>query len=413
MTSDERPSDRIWKQAEQAVVAGDVVTLDALLRQHGAMLRRGPVQSTWWGGLAPDYSQGDARAIIAREHHFEDWARFAAHAEALKEGSSPAAQFETAVDAVITGDVVTLERVLRENPDLIRARSARRHHSTLLHYIGANGIEGFRQRTPTNAVRVAEILLDAGAEIDAIAGMYGGSDTFGLVATSIHPVTAGVLEELMTFLLSRGAGPTNPKASAEWSGLINACHANGRPAAAELLAARADTLDLEAAAGVGRLDVVRTFFDPDGRLTADATEEQLRDGFAWACEYGRTEVVDFLLQKGIDIAARLRHDGQTGLHWAACSGHPSTVKLLLGRGAPVDAKDTSYGGTPLGWALYGWGGADGPHDLDSRYYEVVTLLVAAGATVDDAWLDESERGFPLAEKIRGDARMRAALRADA
>ena len=33
----------------------------------------------------------------------------------------------------------------------------------------------------------------------------GGSDTLGLAATSIHPVTAGVQEELMAFLLARGA----------------------------------------------------------------------------------------------------------------------------------------------------------------------------------------------------------------
>jgi hypothetical protein len=33
-----------------------------------------------------------------------------------------------------------------------------------LHYIGANGVEGERQKTPANAVEVARILLDAGAE---------------------------------------------------------------------------------------------------------------------------------------------------------------------------------------------------------------------------------------------------------
>src|SRR5438093_4367587 len=76
-------SSRIWTRAEKALVDGDVATLGALLARHGDMLRKGPVQSSWWGGLAPTYSKGDARAIIAREHHFESWDQFAAFAEAL------------------------------------------------------------------------------------------------------------------------------------------------------------------------------------------------------------------------------------------------------------------------------------------------------------------------------------------
>ncbi len=399
----------IWKAAERAVVDGDAAALDALLREHGDMLRAGPVQSTWWGGLAPDYRPADARSIIAREHHFERWDQFAAHAETLKDRSSPAAQFEAAVDAVITGDVPALERLLRANAGLVHARSTRTHHSTLLHYVGANGVEGFRQRTPKNAVQVAAVLLDAGADIDAIADMYGGSNTLGLVATSIHPVTAGVQEELMAFLLGRGASVGKVKGAAAWSVLINSCHANGRPAAAEFLAGRADILNLEAAAGVGRLDIVRSFFDASGRRKGDATAQQLKDGFTWACEYGRAEVVDFLLDKGIEVTAKLRHHGQTGLHWAAYGGHLDTVNVLLKRGAPVDAKDDSFDGTPLGWALYAWAGG-GPHAGSSRYYDVVRTLVAAGATVADEWLAESERGFPLAKKIGEDARMQAALR---
>ena len=68
----------------------------------------------------------------------------------------------------------------------MRQQSRRRHHARLLHYVGANGVEGFRQRTPANIVRIAEALIDAGADIDAEADMYGGgSRTLMLVATSI------------------------------------------------------------------------------------------------------------------------------------------------------------------------------------------------------------------------------------
>jgi hypothetical protein len=392
----------IWAAAERALVDGDAEALAGLLQQHGAMLRAGPVQSSWWGGLAPRYTETDARAIIAREHHFENWDHFAAYAAALKDPQSSIARFEAAVDAVIDGDIPTLERLLRATPDLIRQRSTRIHHSTLLHYVGANGVEGFRQRTPKNAVRVAEVLLDAGADIDAVAGMYGGYQTLGLVATSIHPVTAGVQEELMAYLLSRGASVGGNNGAPTWSSLINACHANGRPAAAEFLAARADTLDLEAAAGVGRLDVVQSFFEPDGRLKPNATLAQMKDGLAWACEYGRTAVVEFLLDHGLEAGTMLpRPHGQTGLHWAAFNAHVDAVKALVKRHAPIDARDQTFKTTPLGWALHAWQTTPMDATRKEHYYQTVELLVGAGATVEPAW---------ITEQLKRDPRMRAALR---
>src|SRR5436190_3644554 len=133
----------------------------------------------------------------------------------------------------------------------------------------------------------------------------------------------------------------------------------------------------------------------------------MRDGFAWACEYGRTGVVDFLLRRGIEVDARLKHDGQTGLHWAALGGHVETVKLLLDRKASVDARDESFGGTPLEWAIYGWG--EGPEETTrGGHYAVVALLVAAGATVRREWLADPNRGT-LIEKMRADSRMMVAL----
>jgi ankyrin repeat protein len=249
------------------------------------------------------------------------------------------ADFENAVDAVVNGDVATLERMLRADPDLVRARSAREHHAMLLHYAGANGVEDERQRTPKNIVEVARLLLDAGADIHAMADIYRGSDTFSLAATSCHPRDAGVQIPLLEFLIGRGATFD--------ATTLNACLANGRPEAAEFLAARlGDALDLEAAAGVGRLDLLP-------RLVDDATDAQKRAGFAWACEYGRTEAAMFLLDHGVPIDARVPPHGGTGLHWAAHEGHVELVNALLSRGAPVDVRDQTFDGTPLEWAEHG------------------------------------------------------------
>jgi hypothetical protein len=323
------------------------------------------------------------------------------------------ARFEAAADAVVDGDLGTLARLLGADPGLVRARSTRRHRATLLHYVGANGIEGFRQRTPPNVVDVTAALLDAGADVDATAQMYGSDDTtIGLAATSIHPVTAGVLEPLLAFLLSRGATVGDGHGGAAWSSLINGCHANGRPAAAEFLAARAAErgidLDLEAAAGVGRLDLVERAFAADGRLIG-ATPDQMRDGFTWACEYGRTAVVVALLRHGQPVDARLpKHHGQTGLHWAAWGGHADTVRALLAAGASVDIQDDRFGGTALGWALHAWSGGR-PTREPGRYVDVARQLVAAGAAVDHEWLETSGRGTSWADALRGAPEMRDAL----
>jgi hypothetical protein len=388
----------IWKEAEDALVAGDLPTLERLLREHEPLFREEPPESSWSGGLAPAYSEADARSILAREHHFGSFDNLTAHLEALQATDSPVARFEAAVEAIVAGDTAALERLLRHNPELIRARSTRQHRAALLHYVGANGVESWRQRTPPNAVQVAEILIKAGAEVDAMADMYGGSTTLGLVATSIHPLRVGVQNDLIDVLLNQGAAIDHPSAAGNRQSIVNGCLANGRPGAAEFLAGRGASLDLEGAAGVGRLDAVRSFFEESGRLKADATPFQMKSGFQWACEYGRTSVVELLLQRGIEPGEM--HRGQTGLHWAAYGGHPEIIQLLLDRNTPVNLKDETWQTTPLGWALHGW---TDPPEIGSRdYYEVVARLVAAGATMDPRWAAN--------EKIRADARMLEALR---
>jgi hypothetical protein len=235
----------IWKSAEDAIVAGDDTTLARLLREHEKVFRTEQPRSSWFGGLTPDDKDGDARTIIARNHFVDGWKAFAEFTKQVEDDSSPVARFERAVDAVVTGDAAALEVALRNHPELVRTRSRRTHHSMLLHYVGANGVEGWRQQTPKNSVQIAEILLAAGAEIDATADMYhGGCTTLGLVATSIHPTVAGVLQPLVDVLLVHGAR-IDALGGGNWSGIVNSCLANGRPEAAEYLAERGAPLDLD------------------------------------------------------------------------------------------------------------------------------------------------------------------------
>jgi hypothetical protein len=156
-----------------------------------------------------------------------------------------------------------------------------------------------------------------------------------------------VQDALMEMLLAYGAALEGAVAPDYTRGsVVNACLANGRPHAAEFLAGRGARLDLDGAAGVGRLDVVKNFFNEDGSLKARATQEQMESGFTWACGCGRTNVVEFLLEKGVNVNA-MPH-GETGLHCAAYGGQLNIVRLLLERRSPLDIKDKTYDATPLG-----------------------------------------------------------------
>ena len=285
--------------------------------------------------------------VLAREHSFESWPRFSKYVRELGQTNSSFARFELAADAVINGDTAALAELLRRNPELVHAGSPRAHRSTLLHYVSANGVEDYRQKTPANAVEIATILLDAGAAVDAVADAYGKGTPLGLTATSIHPLRAGLLIPLLELLLARGA-----------------------------------KLDFEAAAGVGRIELVKTFFNRDGSLNHHATKTQMESGFIWACEYGRAEVVDFLLQMGVDKKT-YRQLKLTGLHWAAASGDIHTVNAPLKHGAPLEAKNV-WGGTPLGSAIWAAAESDPNHPVwpKADWVPVVELLLEAGANPD-------------------------------
>jgi len=319
----------------------------------------------------------DAQFVIARSHGFAAWPRFAGHLEALATSGSPVSRFEAAADAIVGGAAPVLRLLLRQEPELVRARSTREHGATLLHYVAANGVEGYRQKTPRNIVAIARILLRAGAEVDAAANVYGGGCTaLGLAATSVHPERAGVQEALLQTLLDHGARLEPPPAAGNRQSLVAACVANGRQRAAAFLAARGAPLDLAAAAALGRLDAVAAFLGEDGAKT-DAAKEQLDDAFLFACGNGHNAVIELLLAHGADLAAH-RGGGQTALHWAAIGGHPETVELLLRHRPPLEVRN-AYGGTVLEQAL--WSAAHGG-DPDV-YLPILQALAAAGAKLPE------------------------------
>jgi len=319
--------------------------------------------------MADKCSLADAQFVIARSHGFLSWPKFAKHLESIARTSSATSRFEAAADAIVNGDVATLKRLLREDQELIRARSTLEHGATLLHYVSANGVEGYRQKTPRNIVEITDILLRAGAEVDATADVYGGGCTaLGLAATSVHPEAAGVQEALLEKLLDYGANIDQLSGGGRGGSIIISCLANGRPKAAEFLASRGARLDFAGAAALGRLDIVKT---------SSPSDRELQEGFRYACGYGRKSVVEFLLEKGVDLAAH-GGDGQTPLHWAVIGGQLEIVKVLLPHNPPLDVVNM-FGGKVVGQTL--WSAAHGG-DPD-LYIAILEALVAAGAKIPE------------------------------
>lgn len=87
-----------------------------------------------------------------------------------------------------------------------RTRSPRPHRATLLIYCAANGTERTRQRTPGNIATIAQLLLERGAEVDAVSQLYdGGLTTLMLLLTSVFPGETGVTGERVHVLVQTEA----------------------------------------------------------------------------------------------------------------------------------------------------------------------------------------------------------------
>jgi len=356
-------TEQYQQQAEElldALNAGDSQAIELFHRNHPRFLdskiRWLPKSLTDSEIRSTLLELADAQLAIARWYNFRSWQALAEYVEAVARDGSPVFYFESAVEAVIEGELSGLESLLREKPELVRARSTRitcfdppAHRATLLHYIAANGVEGYRQKTPANAVEIATALLQAGAEVDAFADMYGGHyATMSMLVSSDHPAKAGLQVALIETLLDFGAA-VEARGSAQWASPLMTALAFGYLSAAQALVRRGARVDnLAAAAGLGLLaDAVR--------LLATADSESRHRAFVLAAQHGYVEIVRLLLDAGED-PNRYNPDGNhshsTPLHQAGLAGHEAVVRLLVERGARLDIKDTIFQATPLGWAIH-------------------------------------------------------------
>jgi len=313
-------------------------------------LKDGEIQNT-------RLSLDDARLTLARRYCFRDWPALESYAEAVVDRAGPVHAFERTVEAVVDGDLDELQSMLRADPELIRRRSTRVtkfdppiHRCTLLHYIAANGVEHYRQKTPKNAVEIAVCLLEAGADPDAGADLYSGScTTMGLLVSSCHPAEAGLQTTLASTLLDFGASIEGPAAPRSGSPLMTALSFGYLDTAKALVERGARVERLEAAAGLGLEDRAASLLPRADGLSR-------HKALVLAVQHGHPAVIALLLDAGEDpdrYNPEGHHAHTTPLHQAALKGYEEVVRLLVERGARLDLRDKIYRATPVGWAEHG------------------------------------------------------------
>src|SRR5439155_6352557 len=152
-------------------------------------------------------------------------------------------------------------------------------------------------------------LLQAGAEVDAVADTYDGNwwqTTMNLLVSSAHPAGAGLQPALVEVLLDFGAAVNGLKD--DESPLMTALDF-GYIDAAETLVRRGARVDnVVAAAAMGQIDLVRSFVTnkntlrpgvpfiaPPWRRLPDDPKVHIELAFVWACKFARPAIAEFLL----------------------------------------------------------------------------------------------------------------------
>jgi hypothetical protein len=278
-----------------------------------------------------------ARLVIARDHGFGDWAAAREHADVLVD-----TRFEAAADATQWGELAELRGLLDALPPLVTMRSPFPHRVMLLHHVAANGIEVERQlQSLPNAPEIMRLLLERGAEPDAVCSTYSERDTtMYLLVSSCVPAASGVQAALVAELCRGGArvDGLDDDGLPLWTAITF-----GYTEAAEALVccgAQVDNLVFHAA--LGDLAAVRGYFGPGRVLDPVRARGSLRVSACGpgaplleyalidAAAHDRREVVEFLLGQGPDLSITEPVFGATARGAARHLGHPEIAALLGG-----------------------------------------------------------------------------------
>lgn len=310
--------------------------------------------------LERPFALADAQLVLAREYGFQNWAQLKHRVELANQIDQlePHPGFGAALAALDSGDVERLRALVTADPSLLHARTNLEppygyfSGATLLHHVAGNP---YRDKPlPGNIVELARVLLDAGADVNARTLGPNGGDTMGLLVTGKQASDMGVTGLLMDLLLQRGA-----QLDLTSDDVFDASLANHSPAAAEKMIELGAKPDVLVVAALGRMDLLRGYFDSEGRLKSlprrHGKELSARDAIGLAALYAyvreQREAVDVLLDKDGNWDMTGVNNG-TLLHRAAWDGNLEMVQRLVAKGADISDRNNPFHSTPLSWAQH-------------------------------------------------------------
>jgi len=315
--------EQLRHQAKDLLAAARAGDADALARIHAVSDR---------------LQLASAQLALAREYGFASWPRLKREVERR--------------EILASRDLSRLAGLLAEEPELARIKMEhwRDHKQALpLGYMAMLRFDHERLGLPRELPgtgAVAQALIAAGAPVD---GDPGDKETPLITAASYGDA------EVAKVLIDAGADVN----------AISAPDSGGVPGGSALLHAAVfgmtDVLDLLVAAGaeVHSLEQAAAAGDVSGWLTPEAPLQARIRALVFAADHQRLPVIDQLLDAGTPVDAFDEVWGRQALRVAAQNGRSASVRRLLERGADPNLRDKE-GLTALDWCKPGRRYLDGP-----------------------------------------------------
>lgn len=284
-----------------------------------------------------------AQLAIAREYGFASWTKLKLEVERR--------------DILNSRDLSRLTRLLAEHPELATAMMEHwrdhPHGASPLGYLAMLRFDHRRLGLPRDLPgtgAMARALIQAGAAVD---GYPGEKETPLITAASYGDA------EVATVLIEAGADID----------AVSARDSGGVPSGTALRHAAVfgmtEVLDVLVAAGArtGSLEMAAAAGDITGWPLAGATTQARIRALTFAADHQRLAVIDQLIAAGTPVNEADAEWGRLPLHVAARNGRPASVRRLLAHGADTSLRDPVHQRTPLEWCQPADRYPDGPgHD---------------------------------------------------
>ncbi len=364
-----------------AVQRSDRATIDVLLRAGADITKR----TEWWAGgfgVLDDCDPGLAGFLIERG------AQLTAHAAAR------------------LGRIEDLRKFIAADPDVVNARGG--DGQTPLHF--------------ASTVEIAELLLRAGADIDAPDVDHESTPAQYMLRVEQKRHYPRDRQDVARYLVKRGCQTDllmaaalgdlglvqkhleqdphcihmrvsekwfpmrNPRAGGSiyiWQlGRNRTAHTVARDFGHEdvfelLLANTPEDLKMALACEVGDVPTFRRILAANPEFVRTLSDEDKRK-LPDAAQNNNTQAVRLMLQAGwpVDTPGDM---GATALHWAAFNGNAEMTREILRSRPALELKSREHSGTALSWAVYGSG--NGWRRDSGDFVTTIRLLLDAGASV--------------------------------